>query len=149
MFAFALSLAQWSEIAEIFAGVGVAFVAAQVWLGVRNSRVELITGMTVLITQVDQAFIEHPQMWKYFNAGVLPPARTETEGEKARVIAITMANVLDHVVEHQRKMKRRTRKAWQRYIADLYAMSPVLQEVLGQHIDWWPGLQKQIRRGRP
>ena len=144
-----LSLQQWSNIAEIVAGVGVALVAIQVWLGVRNSRVELITNMTTLITQVDQAFIEHPHLWRYFRAKTEPPPKGETDGDRARAIALTMANVLDHVVGHMGKMHWRTRGAWRLYIYDVHGTSPVLEEVLKENPAWWPGLQKQLDRGDP
>jgi hypothetical protein len=145
----ALSLQQWSDIAEIVAGVGVTLVAVQVWLGVRNSRVELITGMTTLITQVDQAFIDHPHLWRYFRDTTQPPPKGETEGDRVRAIALTMANVLDHVVGHMRKMGWRTRGAWRLYIYDVHMASPVLKEVLNENADWWPGLREQIAHGDP
>ncbi|HST69799.1 MAG TPA: hypothetical protein VLI94_09100 [Solirubrobacterales bacterium] len=119
-------------------------VAVQVWMGVRNSKVELITGMTTLITQVDQALIDHPHLRAYFKGNVDPPPETETEGQRARAVAMTMANVLDHVVEHRWKMKCRTRKAWLSYIDEVYKESPVFKDVLTENENWWPGLQKQL-----
>jgi hypothetical protein len=148
MTAAALSLEQWAQIAEIAAGIGVLLVAIQIWIALRNSRVELITGMTALITQVDQALIDYPNMRTYFRGNVTPPADTEREGQRARAVAMTMANVLDHVIEHRWKMKRKTRNAWLTYIKEVYTESIVLQEVITENQDWWPGLQKQVSRLR-
>ena len=139
-----LSLSQWADIAEIAAGIGVILVAIQVWIGVRDSRVQLVTGMTTLITQIDQALIDHPTMRDYFRGEVDPPPETETEGKRVRAVAMTMANVLDHVVEHRWKMKCRTRNAWLAYVDEVYKESPVFKEVLTQNKNWWPGLQKHL-----
>ena len=145
----ALSLQQWSYVAEIVAGLGVVLVASQVWLAVRNSRVELITGMTTLISGVDQAFIDHPNFRTYFRDNVDPPPEAETNGEQVRAIAMTMATVLDHVVEHLRKMKWETRHAWRLYIYDVHEKSPVLRDLLIDHEGWWPGLQEHVKGSDP
>jgi len=150
-----LSLAETAEIAQVVAGSasilalgGLFFVWKQVRLQQDNSRVEVITGLTTLITEVDRVFIEHPETWKYFNNGAQPPPKSETEGERVRAIAMTMANVLDHIVEHVERLKSETQESWQRYIAEAYETSPVFQEVLTEHDSWWPGLQRQVRINR-
>jgi hypothetical protein len=145
MFVFALSLQQWSNIGEIVTGLGVLLVLIQVWQGARNSRVELITGMTTLLVEVDRLFVEYPEMRKYFEDGTNQPEQSTEEWERARGIAMTMANTLDHVVEHLSFMKRGTQRAWRTYIAEVHAKSPVLQELLENHREWWPGLQRQVR----
>jgi hypothetical protein len=131
--------------ASVLALCGLVFVWKQVKLQYENSQVEVITGMTTLITQVDQVFVEHPQLWKYFNDRESPPSKGTTEGDKVRAIAMTMANVLDHVVEHLEKMKDETQDSWCRYIAEVWEKSPAFKEVLNDHETWWPGLQRQVR----
>src|SRR5215211_6744392 len=149
-----LSLADAAEVSQVVAGfasaialLGLFFVWKQVRLQQDNSRVELITGLTTLIIEIDRVFIDHPEMWKYFNDCEPTPPKGETKGDRVRVVAMTMANVLDHIVEHRRKMKCETRDSWLRYIAEAYEKSPVLQEVLAEHDTWWPALQRQIREG--
>ena len=145
MLPIALSLNQWADIAQMIAGAGVALVVVQVGLGLRNSRIELVTGLTTLIADVDQVFIESPHMWKYFNDCEQAPPKGDTEGDKVRAIAMTMANVLDHIVEHQRRLRGETRESWMRYVAEVYEKSPAFRELLTEHKSWWPGLQHQIR----
>ncbi len=146
MLPLALSLDQVANLAQVAAGLGVFLVVIQVWQGVSNSRVGVITGLTTLITEVDQVFIGHPEIWKYFNDCEPTPPKGEKEGERVRAVAMTMANVLDHIVEHRRKMKRETWESWLRYIAEVYEKSPVFREVLTEHDSWWPGLQRQVRK---
>lgn len=145
MFVTDLSLAQWGDIAQMVAGAGVALVVVQIGLGLRNSRVELVTGLTTLIAEVDRVFIDSPHMWKYFNDCEPAPAKGDTNGDKVRAIAMTMANVLDHIVEHKKRLKPETRKSWMRYVAEVYERSPAFRELLTEHESWWPGLQDHIR----
>jgi hypothetical protein len=142
----AFSLGQLADLAQVAAGLGVGLAIAQIFQGASNSRVAVVTGLTTLITEVDQVFIDRPGLWKYFNDCEPTPEPGDEDGERARAVAITMANVLDHIVEHRRKIKRETRKSWLRYIAEVYEKSPVFREVLADHSTWWPGLQGQIRK---
>jgi len=94
--------------------------------------------------QVDQVFIEFPDTRQYFRGSKKPPPESETEGRRVRAVAMTMANVLDHVVEHQDKMKPRTRDAWHSYVTEVHRDSPVFREILADHPGWWPGLQEEV-----
>jgi hypothetical protein len=116
-------------------------VLIQVGQAARNGRVELITGMTTLILDVDRVLIEYPEMRKYFGGGDTP---TDEHLERARAIGMMMANTLDHVVEHLDLMEDVTQIAWRKYIADVYKNSPILKALLNEHGEWWPGLQKQV-----
>jgi hypothetical protein len=142
---FALSLNQLADAAQIAAGLGVVLVVIQVWQGVGNSRVGVVTGLTTLISDIDRVFLDLPELWKYFNDSEPTPPKGDEEGERVRVMAVTMANVLDHIVEHRRKLKRETRASWLRYVDEVYAKSPAFREVLTEHHSWWPGLQRQVR----
>jgi hypothetical protein len=51
----------------------------QVREGRRNGQVELITGMTKLIVEIDRLFVEYPKMKKYFVEGAPPPERETNE----------------------------------------------------------------------
>jgi len=145
MFVLALSLAQWADIAQIVAVLGVGVVAYQVWQGAKSSRVEVITGLTTLITQVDRVFIDYPQMRKYFEDGKAPVG---ADADQARAVALTMANTLDHVVEHLHLLGERTERAWKIYIGDVHDLSPIFEQVLRDHPRWWPGLQAHLRQRR-
>ncbi len=140
-----LSLHQWSEVAAIVTVAGVGLVLLQIHQGARVARVELITGLTTLIVAIDQMFIEHPGMWRYFNENVPLPEEDTTERERANAIALAMANTLDHIVEHLTHMKCRTRYSWCAYIEEVYEKSPVFRDLLDEHRTWWPGLQEQVR----
>jgi hypothetical protein len=147
----ALSLQQLADLAQVVAAcatvlalLGLLFVWKQVKLQQDNSRVELVTGMTTLIVEVDRVFIEFPETRQYFRNSTTPPPESQTLGKQVRAVGMTMANVLDHVVEHLDKMKPRTQDAWRYYVREVYLESPVLQELLSSNPRWWPGLQEQI-----
>jgi hypothetical protein len=143
-----MSLHELAEIGQIAAGAAsilvfgsVLLVRKQVKLQADTSETEMVTGMTTLITSVSRVFIEYPTMQKYFHEGAHPTAE---DSDRARAIAMTMANVLDHVVGHLHLMDHRTRVAWCTYIGETHLRSPVLQEMLRDHPGWWPGLQTQL-----
>lgn len=142
------SLEQLAQIGEVITSLGVVFVVVQVWLLWRNSRVELITGMTNLFAEIDRVLVENPDLQKYF--GLLgdseaEPDRSSEEWCRAHAVALMMANTLDHVVEHLAFLAADTRHAWKQYITELYEKSPVFRSLLEEHPDWWPGLQAQLR----
>lgn len=154
MLLLAISLEQLAELAQVVAAcatvlalLGLVFVWKQVKLQQDNSRVEVVTGLTTLITDVDRVFIDHPALWKYFNDDVPVPERGDEEGDRVRVIAVTMANVLDHIVEHRQQVTCETKESWLRYVTEVHEKSPAFREVLEVHRTWWPGLQRQIREG--
>lgn len=144
MLPLALSLGELADAAQVAAGLSAGLIIAQIFQGRSNSRAGVVTGLTTLITDVDQAFVDRPELWKYFNDCEAVPSKGNEEGDRARAVAMTMANVLDHIVEHRRKVKRETRESWLRYVAEVYEKSPVFREVLTEHSSWWPGLQRQI-----
>lgn len=152
MLLLAISLEQLADLAQVVAAcatvlalLGLLFVWKQVKLQQDNTRVEVVTGLTTLITDVDQVFINRPELWKYFNDGVPAPAKGDKEGDRVRAIAMTMANVLDHIVEHRQQVTCETKESWLRYVAEVHEKSPAFREVLEVHKTWWPGLQRQIR----
>lgn len=144
----ALTLHELAEIGQFVGGIASVLVIASiyfVWKQVRqqaqNSRTELITGMTTLIVSVSQVFIEHPDMRKYFHDGAVP---TDREAERARAIAVTMADAMDHVAAHLGLMDHPAEEAWKRYIGDMCDRSPILKEYLQTHRDWYgPALREQ------
>jgi hypothetical protein len=141
-----ISLEQLADIAQIAGFAGIALLILQIGLGLRNSRVELTTNLTTMMTQIDQVFIEHPGIRKYFEEGKKPNA---DDVERARAVALTFANTLDHVVAHLRLMKRDARLSWEKYIAHLHEQSPVFADLLDRHgDDWWPYLRRMLREWR-
>lgn len=146
-----LSLEQLADLGQVVAAcatvlalLGLLFVWKQVRLQQDNGRIELVTGMTTLITEVDRVFIEFPETRQFFRDCISPPPESDTLGKRVRAVGMTMANVLDHVVEHMDKMKPRTQEAWHYYVREVYLESPLLQELLSSNPRWWPGLQEQI-----
>jgi hypothetical protein len=146
-----ISLTKVAEVGQILSGFasvtaveGLFFVWKQVRLQQRNTRAAVVTGLTTLITDVDQVFIDRPELWKYFNESEPPPKKGDEVGERVRAVAMTMANVLDHIVEHRGEVKSETSESWRRYAIEVYVKSPAFREVLTEHSNWWPGLQRQI-----
>jgi len=69
-------------VAQIAAGLGVILVVIQVWQGVSNSRVGVVTGLTTLISDVDRVFLDLPELWKYFNDSMPTPPQGDEESER-------------------------------------------------------------------
>jgi hypothetical protein len=143
MLVLALSLQDWSYVATLITVLGLFLVMFQLRQAAESSRIELITGMTTLILTVDQMFVEHPGMRKYFHDNVAPPKQSK-ELERARAIALAMANTLDHVVGHFKPMTGRTEQAWRIYISEVHSTSPVFRALLAEHRGWWPALQEEV-----
>lgn len=144
-----LSLDQLADIAVIITGLGVLLVFRQVQQARRDSEVQLVSGMTTMMLEVDRALIEYPEMRRYIGGGKAPPKKDKEERWRALAVATALANALDHVVFHLRFMNEESQRAWRIYIAETYATSPVLRDLLEEHIDWWPGLQRQVRGLNP
>ena len=139
-----ISLDQLADIAVIFTGAGVLLVLYQVRQARRDSEVQLVTGMTTMMLEVDRALIEYPEMRQYIGGGQKVPKDKE-ERERAIAVCTALANALDHVVFHMRFMNEESQRAWRIYIAETYATSPILRGLLEEHVEWWPGLQRQVR----
>jgi hypothetical protein len=145
---FDLPLHEVAEIGQLVAGfasvivaAGVFLVRKQVKLQAQDGRTELITGVTTLFVSVSRVFIEYPDMQKYFYARATPE---DDDFDRAHAIAVTMADAMDHVVEHLSLMSSSSQRAWKAYISETYSTSPVLEELLQAHKCWWPKLQKQL-----
>ena len=108
---------------------------------------QLVTGMTTMMLEVDRALIEYPELRPYFKEGTAPP-ESGTEHDQVQALATAMANALDHVVAHMDLMKRDARWSWECYIAHLYEQSPVFADLLEDHDNWWPYLSRLIREWR-
>jgi hypothetical protein len=145
MAALFLSLDQWADIAVIITSLGILLVLYQVYQGRRDSEVELVTGMTAMMLEVDRALIAHPEMRRYIGGGKKAPKKNEEERERAMAVCTALANALDHVVFHLGYMNDESQRAWRVYIAETYAKSPVFRDLLEEHPGWWPGLQRQVR----
>ncbi|HEU5104473.1 MAG TPA: hypothetical protein VFU11_01400 [Solirubrobacterales bacterium] len=141
-----LSLDGWADLAVIVTGLGVLFLFYQVRQARRDSEVELVSGMTTMMLEIDRALIEYPEMRQYIGGGKALPKSDETEQERERALAVltTLANVLDHVVFHLGYMNEKSQRAWSAYIIETHTKSPVLRDLLKEHPEWWPGLQGHI-----
>jgi hypothetical protein len=101
-----------------------------------DGRTELITGLTALITTVGRAFIDYPEMRKYFYERV-GPQRDGDDYERARAIAVSLAGAMDHAAAHFDRMDSATQAAWETYFTDIYNHSPVFREHLEDHKAWY------------
>jgi hypothetical protein len=135
------TLQQAAYVGQVVAGVTsvlIIFSAWLLWLQVRqqarDSRTELITGMTGFISTAGRAFIDYPEMRKYFYDRVVPQG---ADRERACAIAISIAGTMDHVAAHFDIMGRREQLAWKAYFTDSFNNSPVLREHLETHKSWY------------
>ena len=97
--------------------------------------------MTGLITSVSRVFIEYPEMRKFFYEGVKPSG---TDYDRARSIAVTVADAIDHVAEHLDRMSGPAAEAWKAYFRDIYESSPVLKEYLQTHSSWYGPVLREL-----
>jgi hypothetical protein len=148
--AFALTLQKWADVGQITAGVMSIFVLVTVvllLLQVRqqaaDSRSALITATTSLISEVGRAFIEYPDMRKYFYDGMTPVADDQ---QRASAIAVILAGAMDRVAAQFTGKSNPWEVAWRSYFTDIIGTSPVLKQHIDAHIAWYgPKLQNYIR----
>jgi len=138
-----LPLDQWADLAVMLTGLGVFLVLYQVYQARKDSEVELVTGMTRMMLEIDRALIEYPEMRQYVGGD---KTLTTEEPERGRALALltTLANVLDHVVFHLQYMNEKSQTAWSAYITETHGKSPVLRTLLEEHPAWWPGLRSHV-----
>jgi hypothetical protein len=139
-----LSLDGWADLAVIVTAFGLLLVLRQIGQARRDSEVELVSGMTTMMLEIDRALVEYPKMRQYVGGGKTLPTGDMTERERALAVLTTLANVLDHVVFHLGYMNEKSQRAWSAYITQTHTNSPVLRDLLEEHPEWWPGLQGHI-----
>ncbi len=140
-------LSEWGDVVAGLASLAVVGSIVLLWVQVRHQaqagKVELVTGMTSLFVSVSQVFIDCPEMRKYFHGSEELPADVD-KAEKARAIAVRLADAMDHVAAHLDVMEKDTAKAWKTYIKEIHGTSPVLKELLEKHGPWWPWLKAEV-----
>jgi hypothetical protein len=67
----------------------------------------LLTGMGKYVNEVAMAFVQFPEMRKYFHGGATP---TGDDLVRAEAIALALANALDHVLFHLERIEAWTKR---------------------------------------
>ena len=135
-----LSLGQLADVSTIVAAVASPVAIAALWYQLKqqadDGKVALITGMTTLITDVGRAFIDYPEMRRYFYDDVPPD---NDNAARAQAIAVALAGAMDHAAAHfdSKMMEPVTRAAWLQYFRDIYTRSPVLRQHLDERKGWY------------
>jgi hypothetical protein len=127
---------------SILVVVTVVLLLLQVRQQAADSRSDLITATTSLITEVGRAFIEYPEMRKYFYEGVTPEGGDQ---QRASAIAVILAGAMDRVAAQFTGKSDPWEVAWLSYFTEILSTSPVLKQHLATHTAWYgPKLQSYI-----
>jgi hypothetical protein len=85
-------------------------------------------GLADQFQQLVMIMIEHPELRKYFYAGVEPPS-CGPESDQAQVLAGMFMDFVDTTVVHKDHMPPAYFEEWKNYFVDLYRASPLLRRM--------------------
>jgi hypothetical protein len=140
----AVSLQRAADVAQIVTSAASLLVIVSIYLLWRQVKQQALDSRTTLITTVGRAFVDYPDMRKYFYDGVKP--RGARQRAQADAIAVSLAGAMDHVAAHLPTMSRATKQAWGVYFTDIYNNSPAFREHMKAHKDWYgPQLRAHFR----
>ena len=112
-------------------------VAQQTKISNSIACASVINSSTSSLRQIFLLFVEYPELRSYFYESKSPPLR----GAK-RIRILSVAEMLADILEEGLSVNRLVRtvriyEEWPLYCADMLAASPVLNEIMQQHPDWW------------
>lgn len=110
----------------------------------RTLKVTTYQGATDLTLQLDQVFIEHPELRPYFYES--RPAPEPGGGDdilRSRVLAAAeyALDIFECIWDHRDTYADTDKDSWREWIGDMLASSPVCTALYLQNVDWYPALQ--------
>ena len=116
-------------------------VAQQAKLSNAIARSSIISNSSSNLREIFLLFIEHPELRPYFYEFKNPPSHGH---KRTRIIVI--AEILgdifeDGLVAHLLVPTDRSYEDWVKYCQYMLAASPVLNEMMEHHLEWWPRLR--------
>lgn len=134
----------------IGAVIGVVLVLVSLHKNTKTLRNSVAQNVTGLVTGLDRMFIERPHLYPYFYEDVDPKELRDSKDPKEReryreieAAATMVLDVLDVVNTQSTQFPEEwdTPEAWDHWVADEFARSPILCRVLDEHKNWYgPGL---------
>jgi len=134
----------------IFSGYQTRQLSRQVKIQNEMAKSEIIHHGTDRLSGAYRAFIDYPELRKYFYDGAPCPRRGKT---RVRVLTVAemIGDTIDSVLETISLVATREEYAdWIDYIGHILDRSPALEQLALQHPKWWPQISRilQERRGR-
>jgi len=125
----------------------VASIASAIYAyrqGRRTLKVTTYQGATDLTLQLDQVFIEYPQLRPFFYEGrPTPDANSGDDDLRHRVLATAeyALDIFECIWDHRDTYDQADRESWKVWICDMIAQSPACSALYVAERDWYPALQ--------
>jgi len=147
----------WQRFSTIVSLCGFFFIVAalvinliQSGLARRSLRANVQQAAVKIVTDLDKVFIDKPELVRYFEGGVdLPINLTNTNSAQVYATAIMFLDTMDFIDGKVMKGQWSTPEAWDEWIIDEFAGSPVLRKVYEGRSNWYgTGLKKLYEKGK-
>ena len=112
--------------------------------GRRTLKVTTYHGATDLTLQLDQVFIEHPELRPFFYEGrPLPDPGSEGDTLRHRVLAAAeyALDIFECIWDHRDTYDDKDKESWRAWIGDMLASSPTCSDLYTTNRDWYPALE--------
>ena len=111
----------------------------------KSIRLALDATVVDQVTKLDEVFMRRPQMVPYFYDG---KAISEGDADYAEVsaTALMMLDVFDLLVGQNRRHKElwETPEAWDAWMIDVFATSPVMRDTIAKYPTWYGDTMKEL-----
>jgi hypothetical protein len=119
-------------------------VAQQAKFSNAIAQASIISNSSNNLRQVSLLLIEHPELRPYFYESKNPPSRGDKR-TRAMVVAEMLGDIFeDGLVAHRLVPTIRSYDDWVEYCSTVLAASPILNEIMELHSDWWPRLRRLV-----
>jgi hypothetical protein len=142
-------MGEYEWISTIAAAVALIGAGYTIFYSRSQLRYAAITQPAQLTLQVDQIFLQHPLLRPYFYDSTPVPAVEAAPEMHHRIYAAAefYLDVLEYILSGVKNYNKRDRESYREWIHDVFAGSPVMQELYLDNERWYPDL-KRLRASR-
>jgi hypothetical protein len=129
--------------------VGLALNYWQAGNVAKATRANVGHSVVTHVTNLDKVFLERPYLMVYFYDGK-PIDKKDEKFAEVRAAAVMVLDVFDLIATQNRHFPEYWDKpgAWDEWMIDVFATSPILRETFDEYQDWYgEGLKDKRRRG--
>lgn len=121
-----------------------ALGAVAAWVANKRARTVNANGQIgAILIQLNQIFIEQPELRPYFiEGGELPKGQEQ----KAKAMASMYLNILDTVWSMEEAMDDRDRAAWMKYIHHQIRSVPIINTLYEKQREWYSNLNEIMNK---
>jgi hypothetical protein len=137
----------WQAVAAL---VGLPAIVVSLWVLIGQSRqtveaerAAVHQGITEAMLDIDRLFFDHPEFRKYIYDGVEPPAGG-LEREKVEALGEMMLDFVDNCIAQLDRLDSDQAADWREYVREIVGTSPVMQEFLAKHEDWYREVARSL-----